>query len=64
MSTNAEEHVKNLEEEVSKLKDEIEAIKQGDFEGDENLDKMLTENSKLKHRLAILNRVSLVFLLD
>lgn len=57
MSLTAEEHVRNLEEEVNKLKEEIDSIKQGNFEGDENLDKLLSENGKLKHRLAILNRV-------
>lgn len=56
MSVEPEIKLKALEEEVAAMKSEIEALKNGSFEGDENLEKLMIENMKLKHRLAILNK--------
>lgn len=54
--------VKFQEMEISKIQSIITNIKEGNFsEESEELAKLLTENSKLKIRLEVLNRVSLLF---
>lgn len=60
MSVEPEAKLRGLEDEVATLKSEIEALKDGNFEGDEKLDKLLIENMKLKHRLALLSKVILM----
>lgn len=47
------------EKEIAKLEEGIKNVKEGNLaEENETLDKLLGENSKLKFRLDILNRVS------
>ncbi|XP_013189791.1 arginine--tRNA ligase, cytoplasmic [Amyelois transitella] len=51
-----EERTSEAEKEVKAIEDELDRISKGDlsFTGDAQLEKLLSENEKLKHRLAIL----------
>ncbi|XP_063365332.1 arginine--tRNA ligase, cytoplasmic [Cydia amplana] len=51
-----EERTRKAEKETKEIEDEIEKLTKGDLSyiGDPGLDKLLSENEKLKHRLAIL----------
>ncbi|XP_063626161.1 arginine--tRNA ligase, cytoplasmic [Cydia splendana] len=51
-----EERTRKAEKETKEIEDEIEKLAKGDLSyiGDPGLDKLLSENEKLKHRLAIL----------
>ncbi|XP_061718800.1 arginine--tRNA ligase, cytoplasmic [Cydia pomonella] len=51
-----EERTRKAEKETTEVEDEIEKLTKGDLSyiGDPGLDKLLSENEKLKHRLAIL----------
>ncbi|XP_063386598.1 arginine--tRNA ligase, cytoplasmic [Cydia fagiglandana] len=51
-----EERTRKAEKETKEIEDEIEKLIKGDLSyiGDPGLDKLLSENEKLKHRLAIL----------
>lgn len=51
-----EERTRKAEKETKEVEDEIEKLTKGDLSyiGDPGLDKLLSENEKLKHRLAIL----------
>lgn len=52
------------EREIAKLEENIQLVREGNLtEQDETLDKLLVENSKLKFRLDILNRVSCTIIL-